>query len=317
MSNEINEKDTLFSVPIAFITYVRLDTAKQVFEQIRKIRPRKLYHISDASDDLVKAEKVQKVRDYISDNIDWPCEVYRNYAKSNMGCRERINSGLDWVFENEEMAIILEDDVVPVQSFFLFCEDMLKRYKDDNRIFMITGNKRVYDYHTEDDYLFSNYCSIWGWATWARAWKLNESDMKSWPKVKKDKLLKKVYGENAALRLTRDMESVYRGEVNTWDYPWQLSKLRYGGLEIVPSVNMIKNIGMLSEEATHTFEHDMDMPVGEIQRPIRYREVVKVDDIYDATLAKREFSISFAEKLIRKIIPPNCLSAIRRFLCRK
>lgn len=308
------KEDDLFSVPIAFITYLRLDTAKQVFEQIRKIKPKKLYHISDASNDPVKAEKVDQVRKYINDNIDWPCEVFKNYAETNMGCRKRINSGLDWVFAKEEKAIILEDDVVPEPSFFQFCEEMLEKYKDDERIFMITGNKRVYDYQTDEDYLFSNYCSIWGWATWARAWKLNESDMKSWPQVKKDKLLKKVYGENAALRLTRDMESVYRGEVNTWDYPWQLSKLRHGGLEIVPSVNLVKNVGMLSEDATHTFEHEIDMPVGEMRSPLKMRDLVSVDVAYDNMLAEREFSIGFFEKLIRKIVPQNILSSVRRFI---
>jgi len=307
-------QEELFSVPIAFITYVRLDTAKQVFETIRKIRPAKLYHISDEANDSVKADKVKMVRDYVNENIDWPCEVYRNYAESNMGCKKRINSGLDWVFENEDRAIILEDDVVPNNSFFYFCKEMLERYADNENIFMITGNKRVYDFESDRDYLFSNYCSIWGWATWARAWERNEKDMKSWPKAKKDKLLKKVYGENAALRLTRDMESVYNGEVNTWDYPWQLSKLIHGGLEIVPGVNLVKNIGMLSEDATHTFECEIQMPVGKMNFPINIRDEIVVDSDYDDALSKEEFSIGIFEKIVRKIVPAKLLVKIRKTL---
>lgn len=305
-----------FNTPIVFITYIRLDTTKQVFEEIRKIKPMVLYHISDAGKDEASQARVEQVRKYVSDNIDWPCELRKNYAETNMGCKKRIQSGLDWVFENEESAIILEDDVVPSQSFFYFCQDMLERYKDDERIMMVTGNKRIPDYPMNNDYIFSKFCSIWGWATWKRAWAYNDSEMSSWPDAKKNHILKEKYGPDVALCLTREFDMVYNGELNTWDYCWQLSKILCDGLEIVPRVNLITNIGQESSDATHKFEKIIETERNELNLPITYVDEVREDVNYDDIMKKELFHVGLAEKIVRTIVPASWLKSIRKMLFR-
>ena len=98
----------------------------------------------------------------------------------NLGCKVRISSGLDWVFEQVEEAIILEDDCLPHQTFFRFCEEMLKRYCDDQRIGMVSGDNFQFGYRgNKYSYYFSRYCMTWGWATWRDRWVKNY-DVSMW-----------------------------------------------------------------------------------------------------------------------------------------
>lgn len=300
--------------PVVLITYIRFDTTVKVFEQIKKVRPAKFYHISDAAYDIDKQVMVKKIRDYIASNIDWDCEFFSEYASENLGCKKRVCSGLEWVFQHEDRAIILEDDVVPSKDFFFFCQDLLEYYKNDNRVMMITGHKRAPEYYIESHYTFSNYCSIWGWATWKRAWDKNDPDMTQWPALKKNKVLKKIYGQDVALRLTREIDMVYKGELNSWAYPWQLSKIVHGGVEIVPSDNLIQNIGMGGEDATHSFDKDFDIPIGTINQPIMFLDDVQVDTQYDMAIACKEFKIGIMEKIIRSLVPQSILTNGRHFI---
>lgn len=308
----MREMEFELDVPVVFITYIRLDTTKQVFEMIRKAKPKRLYHISDAANTPEKQERVQAVRNYVTENIDWSCELIQEYAIENYGCRKRINTGLDFVFEREDEAIILEDDVVPSLSFFRFCQEMLERYHDDSRVMMVTGNKRVPNYEMCGDYSFSKFCSIWGWATWARAWKQNDAMMNNWEAVKKEKIIEKFYGKMAAIKIIRETDMVYRGELNTWDYPWQISKACNGGLEIVPRVNLVKNVGVLSEDATHEATEDVVMEANELEFPIEFVSDVIVDERYDMELANSEYYASMFERAIRKIVPASWLRRIRK-----
>ena len=307
-------KEFILTTPVVFITYIRLDTAKIVFEQIRKAKPQKLYLISDGGKDEIGCERVKKVRDYIEKNIDWNCEVKKNYAVSNMGCRNRVQSGLSWVFKQEEQAIILEDDVVPSASFFEFCQEMLDYYKNDGRIMMITGNKRLPDYKIEGDYTFSRFCSIWGWATWRRAWISYDDEMSAWPKAKKQKLLKKIYGSNVSLSLSREFDMTYTGEINSWAYRWHLTMAVKGGLEIVPKYNLIDNIGQNNLDSTHSFKNKIDMVINDIEFPMSYQEEIVSNELYDKKIGDVLFKTSIFEKIIRYIVPPKWLKKARLFL---
>src|SRR5665648_587346 len=158
--------------PVAFIIFNRPETTRRVFAEIAKARPTKLLVIADGPrathpDD---AEKCAVVRAII-DGVDWDCEVLKNYSDVNLGCKRRVSSGLDWVFDTVEEAIILEDDCLPHPTFFRFCEEMLAKYRDDKRIAMISGdNFQFGKKRTEYSYYFSRYTHIWGWASWRRAW---------------------------------------------------------------------------------------------------------------------------------------------------
>ena len=152
---------------VAFFTFNRLDTASKVFETIKNAKPSKLYLISDGPRDGndIDAERISNVRTYIENNIDWECTVKKNYAESNMGCMDRISSGISWVFEFEESAVILEDDILPNQDFFVFMHDMLERYQNNDRIMLVSGFKIINKFPVADSYTFSNFTMLGGWGT--------------------------------------------------------------------------------------------------------------------------------------------------------
>ena len=131
--------------PVAFLIFNRPDTTAKVFEAIRQAKPPKLLVVADGprSDNPSEAEKCQAAREII-EQVDWECEVLTNYSDVNLGCKTRVSSGLDWVFDNVEEAIILEDDCLPHPSFFPFCEKLLDNYRDDKRIMDIRRNNMQY-----------------------------------------------------------------------------------------------------------------------------------------------------------------------------
>jgi hypothetical protein len=186
--------------------------------------------------------------------VDWPCRVETNFAPGNLGCRDRIVSGLTWAFEQVEEAIILEDDVLPDPTFFSFCEQMLQRYRGDNRISMIAGFNPVQDFlHTNYSYVFSQLTHIWGWATWREAWARYDQRLKDWPEIKQAGMLKEIFDSPSVVDYwTGIFDSMYDGTgPNTWDYQWMYTNLIQSTLSIVPCVNMIENIGY-GADATHT-----------------------------------------------------------------
>ena len=159
---------------VLFLIYKRLDTARRVFEVIRVARPPRLYVASDGPRESKEgeAEKVQAVRDYVMSHIDWDCEVKTLFREKNLGCKYAVSGAISWFFENEEMGIILEDDCLPSMSFFWFCEELLDKYKDDERIVNITGcNFQQGRNNTGYSYYFSIYSHIWGWAGWRSSWR--------------------------------------------------------------------------------------------------------------------------------------------------
>ncbi len=166
--------------PVAFIIFKRHDLTERVFQAIREAKPKKLLVIADGPRFPEEAAKCQKTRDIIQ-QVDWDCEVLKNYSEVNLGCRQRISSGLDWVFSQVEEAIILEDDCVPAPSFFSFCQTLLDYYRDDNRIMVISGdNFQDGQSRTDYSYYFSRYNHCWGWATWHRAWQYWDFNKNKW-----------------------------------------------------------------------------------------------------------------------------------------
>jgi hypothetical protein len=230
---------------VLFLVFNRPDTTKQVFEVIRKAKPPRLYVAADGSraDKSEEQEKCDRVR-RIATQVDWNCEVKTLFRDKNLGCRVGVSSAIDWFFENEEEGIILEDDCLPNQSFFWFCEELIERYREDSRIMMITGTSYLFNevYNTED-FFYSRYYAIWGWATWKRAWKKYDIKMTGWPNVKKmlsdfyfwDKSISRVFEKN--------FELAFQQKIDTWDYQWVFTCIKESGLCIVPYHNLVSNVG--------------------------------------------------------------------------
>lgn len=238
----------LFPIPVVFIIFNRPETTEKVFSEIQKIKPKQLFVIADGPRAQVpgEKEKCDAVRDMVLNGIHWNCQIMTNFSEINLGCKIRISSGLNWVFSHVDCAIILEDDCLPNPSFFHFCELMLKKYKDDPRIMMIAGTNYLSEKECPDfSYFFSQLFPIWGWATWKRAWTLYDINMTHWPLMKKDEYLKSIYNNKLFIHyIERIFDDVFSGKDDTWDAQWFYSCIVHRGLCIMPSKNLVSNIGI-------------------------------------------------------------------------
>jgi hypothetical protein len=245
--------DWRLTTPVAFIIFNRPDTTERVFAEIARARPPKLLVVADgpAQGNAIQAERCARTRSVVN-KVDWPCEVLVNFSEVNLGCRRRVSSGLDWVFDQVSEAIILEDDCVPHPTFFRYCEDRLARYRDDHRVGMICGDNFQFGRKTgQGSYYFSKYTHIWGWASWRRAWRYYDVNASLWPEF-----LSSGGFDRATLPCERPtwraaFEGVHRGLINTWDYQWTLACWCQSMFAVMPQVNLISNIGF-GPEATHT-----------------------------------------------------------------
>ena len=242
-----------FETPVALLTFARpLETAR-VLEVVRQLRPRTMLVVSDGAREgrPDEAERVAQTR-ALFETIDWDCDLRTNFAPENMGCRKRVSSGVDWVFQQVERAIILEDDCLPAPAFFSYCAEMLQRYQDNPEVMTISGMTYFSGKHRiADSYHFSRYPLIWGWASWARAWRHYDVDMADWPQQKATGLLRRVIGDRVLeLRLEEMFDHVHGG-FDTWDVQLLYASIKQGGLNVIPVTNMILNIGY-GELATHT-----------------------------------------------------------------
>ena len=162
----------MLETPVAFFVFNRPDVTARVLERIAEVQPKTLFVVADGPrpDHPHDKEKCQAVREIVS-QINWPAQVFTNCSDENMGCGPRVSSGLSWIFDHVEEAIILEDDCLPSVGFFSYCEELLERYRHDTRVGIISGNNFVYPkIKTDYSYYFSRYPHIWGWATWRRSW---------------------------------------------------------------------------------------------------------------------------------------------------
>ncbi len=187
--------------PIVLIIFNRPETTKQVFAAVANAKPAQLFIIADGPrtdrpDDLGKCAAARK----ITERIDWNCEVYRNYSDVNLGCGHRPATGITWAFEKVEEAIILEDDCVPDPTFFRFCEELLEKYRYDERIMMIGGrNNLPSDKQHRCSYHYARIPNCWGWATWRRAWQYHDMELKLWAELRNTRWLSDVFGNEAAV----------------------------------------------------------------------------------------------------------------------
>ncbi len=238
--------------PVVFLIFRRPDLTAQVFEKIRQAQPKQLLIIADGPRNDAESLLCNQART-ITEVIDWDCEVFRNYSDVNLGCRKRVSSGLDWAFEQVEEAIILEDDCLPEPSFFRYCQELLEHYREDERIWCISGdNFQDRQWRGDGSYYFSNYNHCWGWASWRRAWRNYEHDLASWEKFRDGHYLNSILDSELEIKYWHDIfEQLYaNGIPNTWDYAWTFTCWQNSGLTILPNVNLVSNIGF-RRDGTH------------------------------------------------------------------
>jgi hypothetical protein len=275
-----------FKTPVAFIIFNRPEKTARVFDRIRRIEPSELYIIADGPRPEIPADEAacMETRNVV-DEVDWDCTVHRNYAKTNLGCFERIYTGIDWVFETAEQAIILEGDCLPHHSFFRFCERMLQEYQNDERVMDISGSNPLGTWKdNRQDYHFSYTGMLWGWATWESAWSEYDPEMSLWEREEARKRVQDVIADDEIFRYaSRVYRRTYEGKKDTWDYQWGFTRHINSGMSVVPSRNLVTNIGY-GKDATHTTNSNNPKAGVEsrgIEFPVETREVVAVDRKYD------------------------------------
>jgi hypothetical protein len=295
----------MINTPVVILIFNRPELTKQVFERIRQIKPKTFLVIADGPrlEKIGESEKCQNARE-ITEDIDWNCEVFRNYSDINLGCGLRVSSGLDWVFNNVDRAIILEDDCLPNSDFFRFCEELLEIYKDDEKITMISGMNYCSDiYRDIPSYCFSCLPGIWGWATWKRAWKIYDYDMKLFPKCSQSNYLDHIFNNinyqkywNQVFKRIFDVDCKF-----TWDYQWLFAQWIHGGLAIVPNVNLVSNIGHGSD-ATHTKKKSKisNLPTAKITFPLTHPLIKSRNLVKDDIIQRRFFSRNMVYQWLKK-----------------
>jgi hypothetical protein len=262
------------STPVALVFHRRPLLLERVFAAVAAVRPRRLFLIADGPrDDADEAACAAARR--IADAVSWPCAVERSYADVNMGIRDRVSSGLDWVFHQVDEAIILEDDCLPAPSFFQYCEALLATYRDDERIFGIGGaDFQLGRRRGNPSYHFSGYCGIWGWASWARAWRHYDVAIRGWPSLRAAGLLEGFWESRREIAYWRWVfDQVHAGRIDTWDYQLFLAMWTQRALFIHPAANLVSNIGF-GPGATHTWRRHHPLA----QRPLAGLPVLEHPD---------------------------------------
>lgn len=267
----------MVNTPVALIIFNRPDITKKTFDEIAKARPPKLFVIADGpcADNPEDIKKCAAVREII-ERVDWKCEVIKNYSNVNLGCGKRPATGISWVFEHVEEAIILEDDCVPHPTFFRFCEELLEIYRHDERIMMIGGRSNLYDQEqTQYSYYFSRLPSCWGWSTWRRAWRHHDMEINLWPSLRDTSWLLDILSDPVEIEFWQNIfDKAYTGagNVDYWDFQWAFTCWAHNGLTILPNKELVSNIGF-GEEATHTKSFDdkrANLPVAEMVFPLKH-----------------------------------------------
>lgn len=225
---------------VLFLIFNRIDSTQKVFEQIKIAKPPRLYIASDGARNEEEKIIVENIRKWVLDNIDWPCEVKTLFRDENLGCRISVKASITWFFEQESDGIILEDDCLPNQSFFRFCEELLDKYKDNKKIWHITGFNPLGTCKCKESYYFAKVQHCWGWASWADRWKYYEFELEAYNNENVKKFSSDKYIQDYWLHI---LKQIKKHEIDCWAYQWAFTIIEHDGLCINPCKNLVSNIG--------------------------------------------------------------------------
>jgi hypothetical protein len=300
-----------FDTPILLIAFSRVDTAVAVINSVRLVKPSTLYIACDGPRDEIagEADLCRATREAIEAAIDWPCKVHRLYQQKNLGCRHGPVEAIHWFFNQVEEGIILEDDVVPSEDFYFFCQELLARYRFDSRVGAIGGScLSNLKSSSSSDYVFSRFVQAWGWASWRRAWIHFDANMHSWPYAKKIGLLKNIGGVDFARYLGSCFDTAAGNNNSIWDYIWMYSSIKEGYLCCHPTKQLVSNIGF-DERATHTKSGSSPLrPVEPIVFPLNHPEFFVANTPYDEEIlydhlgASKGGIFGFIKKILKRAL---------------
>jgi FkbM family methyltransferase len=286
--------ETKQTVPILLLAYNRPRHTLEVLKRIKSFySPAKLYIACDGPKHEEEAHLIGDMQKELSRFVDWGCELKTLYRTSNLGCKRAVNEAISWFFESEEMGIILEDDCMPQRSFFPYCEELLDRFREEGRVWSISGdNFHKGESKLSQSYYASKYFHCWGWATWRRAW--NEYST--------------VASENQSAVRLEDLRLVSNGnpafvsywwpilkkcqssQIDSWAYPFLFESFKNQKIHLHPSSNLIENIGF-GDEATHTTGSAFTYPTEELEFPLIHPEPLTANIEADKVTERIHFDI--------------------------
>ena len=290
-----------FNIPIVLLIF-RRDKVVDIIDRLREVQPRKIYLMADYGRNEQEKEQAKMCRDIAEKAIDWECEVIKNYAVENRGVYGNIGKGAQWIFQREEMAIFLEDDNLPEVSFFHYCEELLIKYKDNDKILWICGTNYLGKYKspTDDSYMFTQHLLPCGWASWSSKFlKYYDLDLKLCDDRRNLKGMKnrftttQLYYQYMYRWLAERRRIKEVGRSRSWDYQMDFALKYYNLYGISPANNQIRNIGVdeISEHGGTSTMNEMTrrfctMPSYPIEFPMKHPEKIAVDSVYERKIGE-------------------------------
>lgn len=298
---------------VLLIFFARPNTLKKVFAKVKEAKPSRLFLACDGprENNPQDIEKIEECKKIVAD-IDWECDVYTNYSKENLGCGKGPASAISWAFQFTDKLVILEDDCVPDDTYFTFMKEMLDFYENDSRIGLISGFNHFKHWDCNgDSYFFTKTGATLGWGTWKRVWEKYDFFIKDIGNPYVSKLLQKEVvhkcaGKNRVLDWQRAARETQSQKVNYWDYQFGFVKYSQSYLTIVPTGNLIYNIGV-GAGSTHTentkpvtwkIGRVLFMPTEPMQFPIKHPKYVICDRAYDEKFFEK---IAYKPRFIKLI----------------
>lgn len=305
---------------ILFIIFNRPDTTALVFDAIRQAKPTRLYIAADAARQSHPTDQERcEATKQIVERIDWDCEVRRLYQPSNLGCGFAVSSAISWFFSHEEDGIILEDDCLPHPDFFAFAAFMLDHFRNDKRVISINGSNLGYNGELGSTMIFSRFMNMWGWATWRDRAAAIDYTLADWKQTSYKQLF--LYSRLSRHLFdidlgwyqlwTKKLDRVADDQNFTWDWQWIYHQLKHRQVSVVPTSNLISNIGF-SEEATHTISSSnpaANIPTQSLEKPWVIPDRIRLDNLYEEHFIKWVWCyyrrISLVEFIKRKLASLN------------
>ncbi len=296
-------------LPILYILFNRPDRIEPSFAPIRRYRPERLYLAADgprpgAPND---PERCRLAREKVRALIDWPCDVRTLFRDHNAGCGLHVSSSISWMFESEDSGAIIEDDCVVADEFFPFCQEMLERHRNDPRVAQVNAFVPHPPAADSNATSFSEYPAIWGWATWRRAWRDMDFEMKQWPSLRW-RIWSRFPPLEACIHflLWRGVhQKILRtGRADAWGFQWSIAVMMNRRLCVQPEVNLVENIGF-GPDSTHCRHAAPDDPRAQVRRghlrfPLRHPPEVAVPP-RKARADSRAYVRHYAGLLLRRI----------------
>ena len=248
------------NIPVLLITFNRPEHTRRVLEAIMAAQPQDLYVFQDGArdgneDDLKKCAEVRQVveRMMAGESV----RLHTNYSGKNLGCGAGPMTGITWFFEQVEMGIVMEDDCLPHPDFFGYCEELLKRYKEDDKVRFINSTLYNNRWKCVSSYDFSRYMVTGAWAGWRRTWQGFDLDLKTMnAKAFRKHVLHLTDNRAEANWWFSIVKEIQKdtSKKSYWDYQMQIHLFRNSAMTIHPQRNLVSNIGF-DGEGTHTLSN--------------------------------------------------------------